>query len=209
MSGGMPHWPSGGGSIAPPILPSPPLIISIKALRSSARAIARRISGLSNGGASRLTSKLVVPFVVRNSQIACGAWLLMSFNSGTEMLNGQVTSNCPATKPRIAVERFGTIVYSMPQAICELRTTNGTTNLLVNRDAPPFDNPEIRRAMALALDRKAFIDIISGGEGKIGGAMLPPPEGQWGMPPDMLHTIPGYGPDIGKNRAEARTIMEK
>src|SRR5438045_3869935 len=80
-----------------------------------------------------------------------------------------------------------------PQAICELRTTNGTTNLLVNRDAPPFDNPEIRRAMALALDRKAFIDIISGGEGKIGGAMLPPPEGQWGMPPDMLQTLPGYG----------------
>src|SRR5437762_6048762 len=25
----------------------------------------------------------------------------------------------------------------------------------------------------------------------------------------MLQTIPGYGPDIGKNRAEARSIMEK
>src|SRR5437588_3840171 len=44
---------------------------------------------------------------------------------------------------------------------------------------------------------------------KIGGAMRPPPEGQWGMPPERLQTIPGYGPDIGKNRAEARTIMEK
>src|SRR5882762_2109528 len=91
-----------------------------------------------------------------------------------------------------------------PQAICEMRTTNGTTNLLVNRDAPPFDNPDIRRAMALTLDRKAFIDIISGGEGKIGAAMLPPPEGQWGMPADILQTLPGYGPDVAKNRAEAR-----
>ena len=36
-----------------------------------------------------------------------------------------------------------------------------TANLLVNRDKPPFDNPELRRAMALALDRKAFIDILS------------------------------------------------
>src|SRR5207253_4866553 len=27
-----------------------------------------------------------------------------------------------------------------PQTICELRTQNGTTNLLVNRDKPPFDN---------------------------------------------------------------------
>ena len=37
--------------------------------------------------------------------------------------------------------------------------------LLVNRDKPPFDNPELRRAMALTLDRKAFIDILSDGAG--------------------------------------------
>ena len=39
--------------------------------------------------------------------------------------------------------------------------------------------------------------------------MLPPPEGVWGMPPEMLKTLPGYGPDVRKNRAEARQIMEK
>ena len=39
--------------------------------------------------------------------------------------------------------------------------------------------------------------------------MLPPPEGLWGMPPEMLQTVPGYGPDVAKNRAEARKIMEK
>jgi len=130
-------------------------------------------------------------------------------NRSTAIL-GFVAGQFDVTWPfSISVPLLKDIRSQAPQAICELRTTNGTTNLLVNRDAPPFDNPEIRRAMALALDRKAFIDIISGGEGKIGGAMLPPPEGQWGMPPEMLQTIPGYGPDIGKNRAEARTIMEK
>ncbi len=96
-----------------------------------------------------------------------------------------------------------------PQAICEMRTNNGTTNLIVNRDKPPFDNADLRRAMALALDRKAFVDILSEGQGKIGGAMLPPPEGLWGMPPEMLQTVPGYGPDVQKNRAEARKIMER
>jgi peptide/nickel transport system substrate-binding protein len=96
-----------------------------------------------------------------------------------------------------------------PQAICELKTNNATTNLIVNRDQPPFDNADLRRAMALALDRKAFIDILTEGEGKIGGAMLPPPEGLWGMPPEMLATLPGYGPDVQKNRADARQIMEK
>ena len=53
------------------------------------------------------------------------------------------------------------IKNQVPQAICELRTQNGTTNLLVNRDKPPFDNADLRRAMALTLDRKSFIDILS------------------------------------------------
>jgi peptide/nickel transport system substrate-binding protein len=35
----------------------------------------------------------------------------------------------------------------------------GSRNLIVNRDVPPFDNADMRRAMALSLDRKAFIDI--------------------------------------------------
>jgi peptide/nickel transport system substrate-binding protein len=96
-----------------------------------------------------------------------------------------------------------------PQANCTLATNNATTNLLVNRDAPPFDSPDLRRAMALALDRKSFIDIMNEGQGKIGGAMLPPPEGLWGMPAEMLNTIPGYGGDVATNRAEARKIMER
>ncbi len=96
-----------------------------------------------------------------------------------------------------------------PQAICELRPANAYANLIVNRDAPPFDNPEMRRALALALDRKAFIDILTQGAGGIGGAMEPPPEGVWGLPPEILSSLPGYGPDIEKNRAEARQILQK
>jgi ABC-type transport system substrate-binding protein len=94
-----------------------------------------------------------------------------------------------------------------PQAICELRTQNGTTNLLVNRDKPPFDNADLRRAMMLTLDRKSFIDILSDGQAKIGGAMLPPPEGLWGLPPELLATVPGYDPDVRMNRAAAREIF--
>jgi peptide/nickel transport system substrate-binding protein len=101
------------------------------------------------------------------------------------------------------------VTSQAPQANCQLRTNNGTINLLVNRDKPPFDSPDLRHAMALALDRKAFIDILTEGQGKIGGAMLPPPTGLWGMPPEMLQTIPGYGPDVAQNRAEARAIMQK
>ena len=96
-----------------------------------------------------------------------------------------------------------------PEATCELVPANASANLIINRDAAPFDNPEMRRALALALDRKTFIDILAEGQGDIGGAMQPPPEGVWGLLPDTLATLPGYGPDVQKNRAEARGIMEK
>jgi peptide/nickel transport system substrate-binding protein len=96
-----------------------------------------------------------------------------------------------------------------PQAVCELTATNVARNLILNPAKPPFDDPDLRRAVALSLDRKAFIDILTQGKGDIGATMLPPPEGLWGMPPEILATLPGYDPDIAKNRAEARKIMEK
>jgi peptide/nickel transport system substrate-binding protein len=96
-----------------------------------------------------------------------------------------------------------------PDAICEVTPGGISRNLIINRDAPPFDNPEMRRAMVLTLDRKSFIDILSEGQGDIGGVMQPLPEGVWGMPPEVQRTLPGYDPDVQKNRAEARQIMRK
>jgi peptide/nickel transport system substrate-binding protein len=95
-----------------------------------------------------------------------------------------------------------------PQAQCTMRATGVSTNLIVNRDLPPFDNPKVRRAMALTLDRQAFIDIISEGENTMGGAMLAPPDGVWGLPPEKLKTIIGYG-DVEKSREEGRALMRE
>ena len=62
-----------------------------------------------------------------------------------------------------------------PSAICEVTPGGISRNLIINRDASPFDNADMRRAMALSLDRKAFIDILSDGQGDIGGVMQPLP----------------------------------
>src|SRR4029079_6076647 len=53
------------------------------------------------------------------------------------------------------------------------------------------------------------IDTLTQGKGTIGGALLPPPEGIWGMPPELTRKLPGYDPDVGKSGVEARTLMEK
>ena len=79
----------------------------------------------------------------------------------------------------------------------------------LNQTAPPFNNADLRRAVALSLDRKGLIDMLTDGEGTPGASMLPPPQGVWGLPPDQLKELPGYGEDVAKNRAEARAIMEK
>lgn len=96
-----------------------------------------------------------------------------------------------------------------PQAICALVPSNVQRNVIINRSAPPFNNPELRRAVALALDRKAFIDTLTLGTGQVGGALLAPPEGIWGMPEELMRKLPGYDPDVAKNRSEARNIMNK
>jgi len=109
----------------------------------------------------------------------------------------------------ITVPLVKQIKEQAPKAICEIVPNNNSNNLLINRDKPPFDNADIRRALMLALDRKAFINILGEGQGDVGGAMQPPPEGLWGLPADKMADLPGYGPDIEKNRAEGRALMEK
>jgi ABC-type transport system substrate-binding protein len=50
-----------------------------------------------------------------------------------------------------------------PKAICALVSTNVQRNVILNRSAPPFDKPELRRAVALSVDRKAFIATLTQG----------------------------------------------
>src|SRR5262249_25223069 len=57
-----------------------------------------------------------------------------------------------------------------PQATCQLVPSNVQRNVIINRTSPPFDKPELRRAVALTLDRRAFIDTLTQGKGDIGGA---------------------------------------
>jgi peptide/nickel transport system substrate-binding protein len=109
----------------------------------------------------------------------------------------------------VTIQMVHDIKSQAPSAICEIDPVPVQFNLLVNRDNPPFNNPDTRRAMQLTIDRKAFLDITSEGKGEIGGAMEPQPAGLWGLPPEIQQTLPGYGPDVAKSRDEARKLMEK
>jgi peptide/nickel transport system substrate-binding protein len=141
---------------------------------------------------------------------------------GRPYLDGIETTIIPSVSTRLlafVAGNFDLIQLSIPQlkdlrsqapeAHCDIVMDNNSRDLILNRAKPPFDNLELRRAMALSLDRQAFIDILTEGQGAVGGSIMPPPDGVWGMPADVLYSLPGYGPDVAKNRTEAREIMQR
>ena len=107
----------------------------------------------------------------------------------------------------VSIPLLKDVKAQMPDANCEITPTNTAPNVLMN-PVPPFDDLDMRRAVAMSLDRRAFIDILTEGAGDIGTAMLPGPEGQWAMPAEMRRDLPGYDPDIAKSREKARAIMK-
>jgi peptide/nickel transport system substrate-binding protein len=130
-------------------------------------------------------------------------------NQSTGMLTF-VAGDVDVTSPYyFQVPMLRDIKAQVPDAVCQLKASNVQRNVLINREAPPFDNADLRRAVALTVDRKAFIDTLTQGAGSIGGALLAPPEGVWGMPEDIMRKLPGYDPDVAKNREEARKLMAK
>jgi len=109
----------------------------------------------------------------------------------------------------LQVPMLNDVNQQMGKELCHLAPTNVLRAVMINREAAPFGEPEVRRAIALTLDRQAFIETLTQGKGSLGGALLAPPEGVWGMPPELIRSLPGYGPDVAANRAEARKSMEK
>jgi peptide/nickel transport system substrate-binding protein len=97
----------------------------------------------------------------------------------------------------------------VPDAICDVGLSYAYTQLLINRSMAPFADPRVRRAMALAIDREAVVRIKGAGLDKLGGELMPPPEGAWGLDKAELASVPGYGPDIEKRREEARKLMQE
>jgi peptide/nickel transport system substrate-binding protein len=85
-------------------------------------------------------------------------------------------------------------------------TSLGFPALHFNTKKAPFNNPELRRAVSLAIDRDSLVKGLFRGGMVLGGINLPPPTGVWGLGAAQLADLPGYG-DPQKARAEARRIM--
>ena len=73
-----------------------------------------------------------------------------------------------------------------------------------NTTLAPFDDPKVRQAASLAIDRQAALDILQRGEGVFGGPVVP---GPWQLDAATLEAIPGYGKDAAANLERAKALM--
>jgi peptide/nickel transport system substrate-binding protein len=66
---------------------------------------------------------------------------------------------------------------------------------------PPFDNPQVRQALSLAIDRQAIVDAVFFGRGQVTGPVVPT-LGEWAQP---IEQLPNYEVD----REKAQTLLEE
>lgn len=119
-----------------------------------------------------------------------GAQALASFQRGTSdmVMGGRLES---FTDARILARRATLLLEPAPAALL----------LLVNERRPPLDDPRVRRALTIAVERETL------GQRLFGSADAAPIEGL--SPPNFgAPARPGWtGVDIGKRREEARRLL--
>lgn len=74
----------------------------------------------------------------------------------------------------------------------------------------PYDDPRVRQAFAIAVDRRAMIDAFFAGSGDVNGWVSWPVR-RWALPPDELSTRPGYRLGSGgraQDIADAKALLE-
>jgi len=79
----------------------------------------------------------------------------------------------------------------------------------INTLHKPFDDPNVRRALTLAVDRWAGAQALSQVTYFKGVGLSMRPGSQFAVSDDQLKTVAGYDTDIDKSRAEATRLLQQ
>ncbi len=84
----------------------------------------------------------------------------------------------------------------------------GTINwgtLFFNATHKPYDNPKVREALNLSINRYDAIKVVGLGDGILGGYMRP--GGPWSLSEEEIQKLPGYGKDKTQDLAKAKQLL--
>lgn len=77
----------------------------------------------------------------------------------------------------------------------------------INNTRPPFDDPRVRKAIHLAVDRQALIDAFTPVWEPAFVTRWLPRASNYATPPDELLTMPGYRPDKAEDIETAKALL--
>jgi len=92
-----------------------------------------------------------------------------------------------------------------PDAVVALGPRAGWDSFVMHVGKPPFNDPRVRKAVALATDREKMIEIGAEGWGVLGGYIGP--HTPYGLPPEELKQSPQFRDDMAKRQAEAKRLL--
>ncbi len=85
-------------------------------------------------------------------------------------------------------------------------TDFGAYQVIINTKQKPFDDPRVRRAVHLALNRQGLIEAFKTQE-QIDLSRWVPHGGQFATPQSVIETLPGYRPDKTQDIADAQKLL--
>jgi len=82
----------------------------------------------------------------------------------------------------------------------------GAYQVIINTKQKPFDDPRVRRAINLALNKQGLIEAFKTQE-QIDLSRWVPHGGEFATPREMIATLPGYRPDKTQDIADAKKLL--
>lgn len=103
--------------------------------------------------------------------------------------------------------QFDTARGSLPDVQSKVVPGNYGYGIGFKLDQAPFNDIRVRRAMHLAIDRKAMIDTLSFGHGVINPPAVPGAKTGWAIPERDLLKLPGFRQPKDADIAEAKRLL--
>ncbi len=138
-----------------------------------------------------------LPYVDRVEMLHVAAWA----DRGTAVLTGQadLTFNGSVDTWLEAQNR--------PEMVTARAACLNSHMVAINNTVPPFDNPLVRRAIHLAVDRQAIIDAFTPVWEPAYVSRWLPSASPYATPYEELLTLPGYRPDKTEDIETARQLL--
>lgn len=92
-----------------------------------------------------------------------------------------------------------------PDAVVGLGPRAGWDSFVMHNGKPPFNDPRVRKAVALATDREKMIEIAAEGWGVLGGYIGP--HTPYGLSVEELKKYPQFSDNMEKRQAEAKRLL--